>query len=59
MKQKSTSVVLLVAAIVMVAGSVMAGNSGLGSYVPDGSSTSVLLAGSLMGLAAVKRWIWR
>ena len=57
MKHSSTYAGLLIAAIVMVAGSAMA--SPPPPTVPDTASTSVLLAGSLMGLAAVKRWIWR
>ena len=57
MKHSSTYAGLLIAAIVMVAGSAMAG--GGPPEVPDGGSTSLLLAGSLMGLAAVKRRIWR
>jgi hypothetical protein len=62
MKQKNTSVALLIAAFVMVTCSVMANGgppNGGPPSVPDASSTSVLLAGSLMGLAAAKRWIWR
>ena len=58
MKHSSTYAGLLIAAIVLVAGSAMA-SPPVPSPVPDTASTSMLLAGSLMGLAAVKRWIWR
>ena len=56
MKHSSTYAGLLIAAIVMVAGSAMAAPP---PDVPDTASTSVLLTGALVGLAAVKRWIWR
>jgi hypothetical protein len=58
MKQPKTSVALLITAIVMIAASAMATPGGP-QDVPDSGSTSMLLASSLMGLAAVKRWIWR
>jgi hypothetical protein len=54
--KRSNTYGLLIAAIVMVTGSVMAAPP---VDSPDAASTSMLLAGSLMGLAAVKRWIAR